>query len=233
MGRLPCLHLKEMSLAMINNKEKQLIIVGASGFGKEVAWLATECQVQIKGFLDDDNNLKGEKVLDYEVLGNLNDSKDYLECQFIVAIGSPRIRVNIVKKMIGMGVSSFGTLIHPSVSISQYTKIGAGTVICAGNILTTDIIIGEHCHINLSCTIGHDTIVKDYCTIAPQAIISGNVRIHPGVEIGTGSAIRQGILLESGSMLGMGAVLTKNTEPNKIYIGAPAQAFKEMGKFEC
>jgi hypothetical protein len=32
----------------------QIIIYGASGFGREVAWLAESCDVQVACFVDDD-----------------------------------------------------------------------------------------------------------------------------------------------------------------------------------
>ena len=51
---------------------KDLYIIGAGGFGKEVAWLAERINEveeiwNIKGFIDDDASLWGKTVDDYPV----------------------------------------------------------------------------------------------------------------------------------------------------------------------
>lgn len=209
------------------SSKKNIVIIGASGFAKEVAWLVEECGHQVLGYLDD-NVEKGSTVYGYEVLGKVSDYMSYIDSEFLIGIGNPRIKKFIAHKMDG---ANFATMIDPSVKVSKAVKIDAGAIICAGNIITTDIHIGKHCHLNLNCTVGHDSIIGDFSTIAPQAVISGNVTIGMGVEIGTGAAIRQGVTLGEGSMLGMGGVLTKNTSPNKVYIGSPAKEFKDIESF--
>lgn len=215
----------------INDKTLPLIIVGASGFGKEVAWLAESCCVPVLGFVDDNTNLINSKCYNYEVIGNLNSLMELKKFQLIIAVGDPRIRKKIILKLQKINDFKYATLVHPNVKISKSVTIQEGSVICANSILTVDINIGKHCHINLATTIGHDTIMGDYCTTAPQTIISGNVVIDNGVEIGTGAAIKQGIKLENGSMLGMGSVLTKNMDRNYIYLGSPARKFKPLNEF--
>ena len=66
-------------------------------------------------------------------------------------------------------------------------EIGEGTIICAGSIITTNVIIGDHVIVNLDCTIGHDDIIRDFATLYPSVNVSGNVIIEPCVEIGTGT----------------------------------------------
>ena len=78
----------------------------------------------------------------------------------------------MVEKANDIGLK-FCSVIHPSAKMSQYIDVGKGTIITAGNILTTQIKIGNHVIINLDCTIGHDSIIEDYCTILPGCHISG------------------------------------------------------------
>ena len=52
---------------------KDLIIIGASGFGREVAWLVERVNKvsetwNLIGFLDDNKSLQGTDVNGYEVL---------------------------------------------------------------------------------------------------------------------------------------------------------------------
>lgn len=208
---------------------KSIVIVGFGGFGREVAWLAKECEREVLGFLDD--NAKPGKQGAYTILGGLDSWADYSDSEFVVAIGNPRVRKQVVEKLIARGLDAFATLVHPSVRMGENVNVGKGTMICAGCIVTVDIAIGNHVILNLNVTIGHDDVIRDYVTVAPMVALSGNVILEPGVEVGTGAAIRQGIKMAEGSMLGMGGVLTKNSEANTIYVGSPAKPLKQLPEF--
>ena len=212
---------------MINSKK--LIIIGFSGFAKEVYWLATRVGMNIHGFLDDNPHVRGDLFGTSKVLGSVDDWSLYKDCVFIIAIGNPRIRKKVVEKMLIDGVPEFATLIDPqSILDLDFVNVGPGSIVCAGTVCTVDISIGAHVIVNLNCTIGHDVVIDDYATIAPMVAVSGNVHLCERVEVGTGSSIRQGLMLESGSMLGMGSVLTKNIKENVVFFGNPAKAFKTI-----
>lgn len=209
------------------NSSKKLIIIGFSGFAKEVYWLASRLGVTVAGFLDDNDSVLGASFGTAKVLGKIEDWERYGDCQFIIAIGNPRVRQKIFKKMTGKGCPEFATLIDPAaIASAGDVSVGPGSIICAGTVCTVDIKIGAHVIVNLNGTIGHDVVLDDFVTIAPMVAISGNVHIQSLVEVGTGACIRQGLVLETGSMLGMGSVLTKNVKQNTVFFGNPAKAFK-------
>ena len=117
-------------------------------------------------------------------------------------------------------------MIHPNVRISQYVKMGHGNIICAGNILTVNIKLGNHVILNLDCTVGHDAIIGDYSTILPSVNISGNSIIKEGCFIGTNSAVIEGVSVGEWSIIGAGAVLTKDIPARCTAVGVPAKAIK-------
>jgi len=207
---------------------KDLIVVGGGGFAKEIIWLAKDCGRTVKGILDDDPNMLGKTVGTIKVVGEVNNWLDFNECEFVIAIGSPRTRYSVLNKMYKLGTPKFTTLIHPSVKMSNCSVIGEGAIICAGTILTVEIQIGVHCILNLNVTLGHESILEDFVTVAPMVAISGNVHAECFVEIGTGAVLRQGLRLCRGSMLGMGGVLTKNIPEFLIFAGNPAKKLKEL-----
>ncbi|MDC9529669.1 acetyltransferase [Pseudoalteromonas sp. Angola-7] len=208
---------------------KDIIVVGGGGFAKEVIWLADDCNRKVRGVLDDNVATHGLELQGTKVLGKIDSWKKYAsDCEFIIAIGNPRVRKLVTDKMKLLGKPKYTSLIHPSVHLSNTVKISEGAIICAGAILTTDIELGEHCILNLNVTVGHECDIKDFVTIAPMAAISGNVTLNTLVEVGTGAVIRQGLTLETGSMLGMGGVLTKNIPERFIFAGNPAKKLKEI-----
>lgn len=209
---------------------KDLIIIGGGGFAKEVIWLANDCNRKVRGVLDDDVQTHNTQVQGATVLGDIASWVNYKNCEFIVAIGSPRTRQKVLESMLTFGEPDFATLIHPSVRLSNTVSIGEGSIICAGSVLTADINLGKHNILNLNVTVGHECEFADYVTVAPMVAVSGNVKLEYLVEVGTGAVIRQGLELAEGSMLGMGGILTKNIPERTIFAGNPAKKLKEIAE---
>lgn len=202
---------------------KKIIIIGASGLGKEVLWLAQRCGREVLGFLDDTEAKQGSVINSFPVLGKINNWPNYSDCEFIIAVGSPQGRKKILELMQTLGNPSFCTLIDPSAIIGDSVAIGDGCIICAGVICTVNINIFDHVIINLNSTVGHDTIINELSTIAPNVSISGNITIEPCVEVGTGASVREKITLGSESLIGMGSVVTKTISKSMVVVGNPAK----------
>lgn len=211
---------------------KELYIIGAGGFGREVAWLVERINEaaptwDLKGFIDDNTALHATMEDEYPVLGGCNDlgAMDH-EVWVVCAVGSARVRKKIVEKLGQYGNVRFATLIDPNVQMSKRVKIGEGSIICAGTIITVDVSIGRHNIINLDCTIGHDAVLEDYVTLYPSVNVSGNVVLGQGVEMGTGTQIIQGKTVGQGSVVGAGAVVVKDLPERCTAVGSPAKAIK-------
>lgn len=205
--------------------KKDILIIGASGFGREVAWLIEELEEwNIKGFIDDNEALKGKKINEYEVLGNCEDLIEITNpINVVIAIGNPKIRSQIFKKLSTKPNICYPNIIAKDVRISNTNKIGIGNIICTHTVLTTNISIGNFNHINLSCTLGHDAILNDYITVYPGVNISGNVVIDSLVELGTGAKIIQGLTISSGIVVGAGGVVVKDLTDKGTYVGIPVK----------
>lgn len=212
---------------------KKLYIIGSGGFGREVLWLVERInQVgkvwDIQGFIDDDKTLCGRIENNYEILGDckyLGSLKD--DIYVAIAIGSPKIKEKIVNKLSKFSNIHFATLIDPSVLYSNQVKIGEGSIICAGTIITVNIEIGKHVIINLDCTVGHDSIIEDYATILPSVNLSGNTITKKYTTIGTGAKIIQGITIGENVMVGAGTVVIRDIEGNCTVVGNPVKIIKK------
>ena len=209
---------------------KDLYIIGAGGFVREVAWLVERINEvtptwNIKGFIDDNESLWGTKEDAYDVVGGCEYLKTLGDVYAVCAVGSARVRKIIIEKLKDSKVK-FATVIDPSVIISKRVEIGEGTIICAGTIITVDIKIGNHVIINLDCTIGHDDVIADYVTIYPSVNVSGNVVLGECSELGTGMQIIQGKNVAPNTIIGAGAVVVKDCLESGTYVGSPAKKIK-------
>ncbi len=213
---------------------KELIIIGASGFGREVAWLVERINNKrntwtLKGFLDDDETIQNDSINGYPVLGKTDQVKNYPNTYFVCAVGESKTREKIIERMKMINPSiKFGTIIDPSVVMSEFVSIGEGTIICAHTIITVNITIGNHVIINLDCTIGHDAIIEDFVTMYPSVNLSGNTRICRCSEMGTGMQIIQVKTIGEGSVIGAGAVVVDNIPSKCMAVGSPAKVIREL-----
>ena len=209
---------------------KDLYIIGAGGFGREVAWLVERINEvtptwNIKGFIDDNESLWGTKEDAYDVVGGCEYLKTLGDVYAVCAVGSARVRKIIIDKLKG-SKAKFATVIDPSVIISKRVEIGEGTIICAGTIITVDIKIGNHVIINLDCTIGHDDVIEDFVTIYPSVNVSGNILLGECCELGTGMQIIQGKKVVPNTIIGAGAIVVKDCLESGTYVGSPAKKIK-------
>lgn len=212
---------------------KKLVIIGAGGFAREVAWLVDDINAEKKewdliGFIDENLTNHGKILNGIQVLGDFNffTSKKITEPVYSVcAVGSPRNKAALIKKAAACGLR-FVNLVHPSVKMSRYVEMGCGNIICAGNIITVSVLMQNHIIINLNCTVGHDVIIKDYATILPGVNISGSVCINSGCDIGTNVSIIQGITIGEWSVIGAGATVVRDIPPYSTAVGVPARPIK-------
>ena len=205
---------------------KKLCIVGAGGFAREVLCCfidtISDPDIQIADlvcFMVADEDYSETAIMGIEVI--THSVFDPAKYDVIVGIGDPVLRKKVVAKL--PANTSYISIIHPTAAISQWVEIGEGSIVTAGTILTCNIKIGKHAHLNLHTTIGHDCEIGEYFTTTPGTNISGNCTFGNGVYLGTNCAIRQGVSICDDVTIGMGAVVVKNiTEPG-VYIGNPVK----------
>lgn len=207
---------------------KKLVIIGAGGFGREVQWLIErinerEATWELLGYVDDGVE-KGTIVDGLPVLGTVKELREREESLAVVcAVGASVTRRKIMEQILDNTKLEFPNLIDPSVQMSNRIDMGRGNIICAGNILTVDITMGDFNIVNLDCTVGHDVVFDSYITVYPSVNISGCVEIGEKVELGTGSQIIQGIHIVEDTIVGAGTVVVRNLAEAGTYVGVPAK----------
>lgn len=211
---------------------KDIAIFGVGGFGREVLALIKDINKveptwNIVGFFDDGYE-KGEVFNGYQNLGKVDDLNKWDKpISLTVSIGNPVIKRKILNRITNPLVD-YPTLIHPSVWIGdkEFVEIGKGGILCAGVMITTNVKIEDFVILNLQCTVGHDTVIKDYAAFMPSVNISGEVNIGEGVYVGTGAKIINQLEIGDYTIVGAGAVVSKTLPAHCTAVGVPAKPIK-------
>ena len=206
---------------------KDLIIVGASGFGRELLAVIEDINCieptwNVRGFIDDNPNALDGFDTGYKVLGPIAGWKPLGDEMYALAIASPTIKEKIVPKLKENG-AKFATILSPSVLIGKRSTLGEGVVMAGGVWISVDVTIGDFVFFNAQAMVGHDAVIGDYTTVSARAHITGKVVVGRCVNIGTVASIYPGITVGDYATVGMNSAVIRRVKPGTTVIGVPAK----------
>jgi sugar O-acyltransferase (sialic acid O-acetyltransferase NeuD family) len=214
--------------------QRQLVIIGAGGLGREVAALVDDInnatatpQWELLGFVDDDPSKVGTSVACRKVVGSRAWLLDNPKVWAVLAVGNSSARLAMANEMPGV---KWATLVHPKTLMPSAFKpnIGNGAVIFGGAILSTDVAIGKHSLIYYGCTISHDVSLGSFTTVLPACNIAGNVQIGDRVTLGIGTKVAHNICIHPNTCLAAGSVVVKDLPGGCLAAGVPATIRKRQ-----
>jgi NDP-sugar pyrophosphorylase family protein len=176
---------------------KDIFIIGAGGFAKEVYFLLKSLPTyNLSGFVEISpvsNEMKiGNNV--FPIIEEKYFLESYKSVDVCIGSGIPQVIKKINSKYENF---NFPNLIHPSfVGDKESISMGVGNIITAGVIFTVNIRIGNYNVFNLGCTVGHDCRISNSNVFNPSTNISGNCSIGDGNLFGVGSLILEKKLLD-------------------------------------
>lgn len=207
--------------------KQKIYIYGAGGFGREVrAWLGNIPEWEVAGFLDD--GIKEGTIVDgirclggWQALKGMNGNPNV-----VLGLGDPRTKERIATEMGTLGTVQFPVLVHPGAILLDRASMsfGEGTLICAGCVLTTGIVLGKHVLLNLLVTVGHFAKIGSYSSLMPGVNVAGDVELMDNVYVGSGACFINAVKVGKGAVVGSGAVVLKEVPPDTTVVGVPAVA---------
>jgi sugar O-acyltransferase (sialic acid O-acetyltransferase NeuD family) len=210
---------------------QRLILLGAGDFAREVIWLISEMAEtpdwDFGGLLDDNPeqaaSILRSKGFEHRVLGNIVDYVPQPQDRFVCTIGNPKSKLAVTKRIAGRG-GQFVNLIHPTAAIGPGCILGSGIIVCRYAVITTNVAIGDHVHINLAATCGHDAVIGEGCTLSGHCDVTGHAILEKGVFLGSHASITPGVRVGEFAVVGAGSVAFRNVPSGQTLLGVPGKS---------
>lgn len=220
----------------MGESKRNLVIIGAGEFA-EIAfeYFTHDSEYEVVAFSVekkylDKKELFGLPVVPFEELEKLYDPKRYAAFVAITYTQLNRVRTRLYKETKNKGYKIISYL-SSRAFIWRNVEIGENCFIFENNVLQYHVKIGNNVILWSGNHIGHRTVIRDNCYISSHVVISGYCEIGENSFLGVNACLNDRIKIAEDSIIGSGAVVVKNTEPGKVYVGNPA-APREKTSYE-
>lgn len=206
---------------------QDLIIVGASGFGRELLMTIKDInrdheRWNVLGFIDDNLNALDGIDCSHSILGTIDGWTPDGSALYAMGIASPETKKTVALQLKKRG-AKFASIIHPSAHIGEETITGEGLVMFYHTEISVNCKIGDFVFLNTFSQVGHDAVLGDYCTLFPTCSIAGGGILDEGVLIGTGAATYPCIKIGKYATVGMNSAVIRNVKEYTTVMGVPAR----------
>jgi len=214
--------------AIATSQQRNLLIVGARGFGREVLnYIQNDNPLfNVKGFLDEKTDALDGYHRNVKVIGDPFSYQPLQDDVFMAAIGDPKQRFKYTATLRDVHQVDFATVIHPRANVAQHTAIRHGCIIGPNVGISCDVSIGEFTCIQEYTVIGHDATIGNWCQINSHCTIAGGAKIGHFVTIHPNCVILAGAIIGDGVTVGAGSVVMGKIPAGITVIGNPARRFE-------
>jgi len=205
---------------------KRLLIIGARGFGREIANLARQCpgngtEFEVAGYLDDQPDALSGYPGYPPIIASVESYTIGADDVFVCALGSTTHKQMYVEMIRSRG-GCFQTLVHPTALVGTNARLGEGCIVGAYAVISCDVSIREQVTIQGFSVIGHDAKIGAYCHLNTYAFMGGFAELEAGVTLHTGAKVLPHKRVGAHAIVGAGSVVLRNVRPGATVFGIPA-----------
>jgi sugar O-acyltransferase (sialic acid O-acetyltransferase NeuD family) len=209
---------------------KNLVIIGAGGFGREMlAWARQSiAALPVKGFLDDNRQSLDGFGKDVPILGRVADYVPDQNDVFVCAMGRVEFKRRCVELILARG-GVFTSVIHSTAVIGENVILGQGVILCPHTVVGSDARLGDFVTLNLHSTAAHDAVVGRWTQLHCHVDVTGGVALGESVTVGSHASILPNVKVGDGATIGAGAVVMRDVPAGTTVFGVPARPYAAKG----
>jgi sugar O-acyltransferase (sialic acid O-acetyltransferase NeuD family) len=219
---MSCVHQTVPHGKPMTEQRKEVIVIGAGGFGREVSEWAQDSGLNVVGFADDDPDALQGFNYGLPILGPIEAVQNEESVAFVVAVGEPATRRHLADRLEAVG-GSLVSVIHPRAYVAKTAQIGHGCILAPYVQVSADATVGANTALSPFASIWHDAVVGSHCFFCPYGVVTGGVELGDGVFLGTHATVVPRISVGSGTRVAAGAVVTRDVGQGLLMIGMPAR----------
>lgn len=165
---------------------KNLLIIGAGVYGVVASDIAYDMGIYEKiDFVDDklETTATGEKVV-----GKIKDLAE-LNCEYgniIVAIGSPDVRLNLLKMIHEETSFRIVALVSPKAYVAHSAQIMPGCIVEPMAVVQSMSILATGCIVSAGAVVNHASMCCDGVHVDCNATVAGATLVPAGTKIKSG-----------------------------------------------
>jgi sugar O-acyltransferase (sialic acid O-acetyltransferase NeuD family) len=206
---------------------KELLIIGARGFGREVFSFAKHTigygeQFIIKGFLDDDSTALNNFSNYPQIISSVEEYEIQPNDVFICALGSVQWKKHYAELISRKG-GEFINLISKNVMINENSKIGLGCILLGSITISNDVIVEDFVTVHSYVTFGHDVKIGKYVNIGAYCFFGGFSIIEDEVAVHVRATVLDRLRIGKKATVGAGSVVIRNVKGSTTVFGNPAK----------
>jgi sugar O-acyltransferase (sialic acid O-acetyltransferase NeuD family) len=175
--------------------------------------------------------LAGRPVVAFETL-----EAHYPPAEFDAFVAVPASQLNRLRARLYREAKRRGYRLASYVSSRAFVwrnaEVGENSFIFEGNVVQPFVRIGNNCVLWSGNHVGHRTVVHDHVFVASHAVISGYCEIGESSFVGVNSTFNDHVKVAADNVIGAGALVTRDTEPGRVYVGSPAHALPDRSSLD-
>lgn len=212
---------------------KSLVILGAREHAKVIfATLgdALSSEWEVVGFLDDNPQLAGTKLLGKPVLGSISQLEELARSKKIagalvgISCNHMPLRKRLFSEIQKLKLET-PTVISPTAHVHSTSKIGKGTLVCSGAVVHMFATVGSNAVLYSNSTVEHECVLGDNVYLGPGVNFCAAVSVGKNTFIGTGANV---VCPKVGEdvVVGAGAAVVEDLPDGAIAVGVPARVLR-------
>jgi sugar O-acyltransferase (sialic acid O-acetyltransferase NeuD family) len=204
---------------------KNLWIVGAGGYGREVYWMTLSAYGyntawRVAGFLNDIGDAL-DAFPEYPRIQGDTDRAPGPDDVFICAIGDTAGRRKVCAKFKARG-AQFLNLIQTKALVSPSAVLGEGLILEPFVTLGANCRVGDFTAVLGHAMISHDVSIGTAAQISPFASILGGASIGDEAIVGSHAVVLADVKIGARATVGAGSVVIKDVPEGATVFGVPA-----------
>src|SRR5438270_9841483 len=132
----------------MEKRRRPLLILGTRTLAVEIADVASEIPgVEVVGFVENENRDRRHDTLEGLPIHWVDELASMKDTHAAVGGLATTHRSRFIEQAAACGMR-FATLVHPGARISGKARLGTGTFVSAGSIISAHCVLGDHVFVN-------------------------------------------------------------------------------------